>query len=159
MILCLYNILFTLFLILYVPYSLLRCLFQKRLRQKLAHRMGSVPKFHAKGPVWIHAASVGEVICSVPLFKKIKKEFPDVPILVTTMTQTGNDTARKLIPEADGVLFFPLTTRSSCEEQSEELSLPFSLLQRQSSGPISSGSAERGKSPFFSSTDGFRRDH
>ena len=107
MILCLYDIFFTFFLILYVPYSFLRCLFQKRLRQKLAHRMGWIPNLHGKRPVWIHAASVGEVICSIPLFKKIKKEFPDVPILVTTMTQTGNDTARKLLPEAEGVLFFP----------------------------------------------------
>jgi 3-deoxy-D-manno-octulosonic-acid transferase len=107
MILFLYNILFTFFLILYVPYSLLRCLFQKRLWEKWAHRMGKFPNLQRKRPVWIHAASVGEVLCSIPLFKKMKQEFPDVPILFTTMTQTGNDTARKLIPEAEEILFFP----------------------------------------------------
>ncbi|OGP93514.1 MAG: hypothetical protein A2156_11510 [Deltaproteobacteria bacterium RBG_16_48_10] len=107
MIFYLYNILFTFFLILYVPYSLLRSLFQKRLRELLAHRMGWIPSLQGKRPVWIHAASVGEVICSIPLFKKIKKEFPNLPVLLTTMTQTGNNTARRFIPEADGVLFFP----------------------------------------------------
>lgn len=107
MILYLYDILFSFFLTLYVPYSLFRCLFQKRLRERLSHRMGWIPNLQGKRPVWIHAASVGEVMCSIPLFKKMKEEFPDVPILVTTMTQTGNDTARKLIPGAEGVFFFP----------------------------------------------------
>jgi len=107
MILFLYDILFSFFLILYVPYSLLRCLFQKRLRERLSHRMGWIPNLQRKRPVWIHAASVGEVICSIPLFNKMKREFPDVPILMTTMTQTGNDTAKKLIPGSEGVFFFP----------------------------------------------------
>jgi 3-deoxy-D-manno-octulosonic-acid transferase len=107
MILSLYNILFTFFLFLYAPYFFLRSLFQKRLRRLLAHRMGSIPNIQSKRPVWIHAASVGEVICSIPLFKKIKEECPGIPILLTTMTQTGNNTAGKLIPEAEGILFFP----------------------------------------------------
>jgi len=102
-----YNLLFTLFLFLYVPYALLRSLFQKRLRPLVMHRMGRVPRFQGRKPVWIHAASVGEVICSIPLFKRIRREFPGIPILLTTMTQTGNQTARALLPEADGFLFFP----------------------------------------------------
>jgi 3-deoxy-D-manno-octulosonic-acid transferase len=103
----LYNILFTFFLFLYIPYSLLRSLFQRRLRPLVLHRMGFIPNLQSKRPIWIHAASVGEVICSIPLFKRIKKEYPDVPILLTTMTQTGNNTARALLPDADGFLFFP----------------------------------------------------
>lgn len=102
-----YNILFTLFLFFYVPYTSLRSLFQRRLRTLLLHRMGFVPNLQGKRPIWIHAASVGEVICSIPLFKWIKKEFPELPILLTTMTQTGNNTAKALLPQADGVLFFP----------------------------------------------------
>ena len=107
MILHLYDLLFTLFLILYVPYSLLRSLFQQHLRKMLLHRMGFFPDLSEKKPVWIHAASVGEVICSVPLFKRIKKEFPGLPVLLTTMTQTGYHTAGKLFSEADWIFFFP----------------------------------------------------
>ncbi|RPJ03680.1 MAG: 3-deoxy-D-manno-octulosonic acid transferase, partial [Deltaproteobacteria bacterium] len=107
MILFLYNLLFTAFLIFYLPYSLLRSLFQRRLRPLLQHRLGFVPHLQGKRPVWIHAASVGEAICSVPLFKRIKKECPDLSVLLTTMTQTGHETARALLPEADGFLFFP----------------------------------------------------
>ncbi len=102
-----YNFIFTLFLFLYVPYALLRSLFQKRLRPLMMHRMGWVPGFQGRKPVWIHSASVGEVICSIPLIKRIKSEFPGVPILLTTMTQTGNQTARALLPEAEGFSFFP----------------------------------------------------
>lgn len=39
--------------------------------------------------VWIHAVSVGEVNAAVPLVKKIKENFPDSAIILTTMTPTG----------------------------------------------------------------------
>ncbi|HSB06995.1 MAG TPA: 3-deoxy-D-manno-octulosonic acid transferase [Thermodesulfobacteriota bacterium] len=107
MILFLYHLFFTFFVILYVPYLLLRSLFQKPLRKMLIHRMGFFPDLSEKKPVWIHAASVGEVICSVPLFQRIKKEFPGLPVLLTIMTQTGYHTAGKLLSEADWILFFP----------------------------------------------------
>ncbi len=115
----LYNLFFTFFLILYLHYSLLRGLFQKRPPELLTHRFGGIPNLQKKRPVWIHAASVGEVICSIPLFKKMKKEFPEIPIVLSSMTQTGNSTAKTLIPEADGVFFFPfdhpLTIRKAIE--------------------------------------------
>jgi 3-deoxy-D-manno-octulosonic-acid transferase len=104
----LYNVTFTLFLILYLPYSLVRSLFQRSLRQQLAQRMGSFSDLSEQKITWVHAASVGEVLCSIPLLEKIKKEFPRLPILLTTMTRTGNETARKKIPEVTEVSFFPM---------------------------------------------------
>jgi 3-deoxy-D-manno-octulosonic-acid transferase len=59
-------------------------------------------------PIWVHAASVGEVFCSLPLLKKIKKEFPRSKIVLTTITSTGNETAKARAPEADQVLFLPI---------------------------------------------------
>jgi len=61
-----------------------------------------------KKPIWVHAASVGEVFCCIPLLNKIKKEFPDSKIVLTTMTSTGNETAKTSLPEADQVLFVPI---------------------------------------------------
>ena len=123
----LYHLVFTLFLLFYIPYSLLRSLFHGRLQPLLLHRMGFVPDLKASRPVWIHAASVGEVICSIPLFKRIKKEFADLPILLTTMTQTGNETARTLLPGADPFLFLPfdhpLTIRRAIHRISPRLVL------------------------------------
>jgi 3-deoxy-D-manno-octulosonic-acid transferase len=61
-----------------------------------------------KNPIWVHAASVGEVFCSIPLLKKIKNEFPHSRIVLTTITSTGNETAKSYLPETDQVLFVPI---------------------------------------------------
>jgi len=58
-------------------------------------------------PVWVHAASVGEVLCTLPLIRRIRKACPSVPIVLTTMTRTGNETARRQVPEAERVCFLP----------------------------------------------------
>ena len=103
-----YNIFLTFLLILASPYFLLRSLIQKRFRKALPQRMGFFRSPSFKRPVWVHAASVGEVLCSMPLLKKIKKEFSDLKIVLTTMTFTGNETAKTCLPEADQVLFLPI---------------------------------------------------
>ena len=104
----LYNFLLTCFLILSAPYFLFRTLIQKQFRNEAAERLGFFSNPSVKKPIWIHAASVGEVFCCVPLLKRIKKDFPRSEIVMTTMTRTGHETARTQIPEADTVLFFPI---------------------------------------------------
>lgn len=108
MILFLYDLLLTFFLIVHIPYLLIRRLLKKSPKNLLRERLGSYPDVSSKRPIWVHAASVGEVLCSLPLLKKIKMEIPDCEIVLTTMTSTGNETARKLIPEANRILFFPI---------------------------------------------------
>jgi len=108
MIYYLYNILLTFFLLLAIPYVLLLGLLQKRFRKSLPQRMGFFQSSSFKRPVWVHAASVGEVRCSIPLLRKIKKEFAHSKIILTTMTSTGNETAKTYLPEADQVLFIPI---------------------------------------------------
>ncbi len=103
----LYNTLITIFLILAAPYFLFRGIIDPRFRRELIQRMGFLPTLSLKKPIWVHAASVGEVFCTIPLLKIIKKEFPQYHIVLTTMTRTGNEQA-KTIPEADSVLFLPI---------------------------------------------------
>ena len=103
-----YNILLTLLLILASPYLLFRSLFQEKFRRALAQRLGFFQSPSFQRPIWVHAASVGEVFCSIPLLKKIKKEFPLSKIVLTTITSTGNEAAKTRVPEADRVLFFPI---------------------------------------------------
>ncbi len=102
-----YNILSTFLLILASPYFLLRSLVQKRFREALPRRMGFFKTPSFERPIWVHAASVGEVFCSVPVLKRVKKEFPQAKLVLTTMTSTGNKTAKTHLPEADQVLFVP----------------------------------------------------
>ena len=108
MIFLIYNILFTFLLLFSAPYFLLRGLVQKEFRKALPQRMGFFQDLSFKRPIWVHAASVGEVFCSIPLIKKIKKEFPHLKIVLTTMTFTGNEIAKTPPLEADQVLFVPI---------------------------------------------------
>jgi 3-deoxy-D-manno-octulosonic-acid transferase len=108
MIYLLYNTLLTFLLILSAPYLFFRSLFQKRFRSQWIQRMGFFQDLAFKRPIWVHAASVGEVFCTVPLLKRIKREFSHCEIVLTTMTSTGNEAAKTHLPEADRVLFFPI---------------------------------------------------
>ena len=103
-----YNILLTFLLILASPYFLFRSLFQERFRKAWLQRMGYFQSPSFKRPIWVHAASVGEVFCSLPLLKKIRKELPQSKIVLTTVTSTGNEAAKTRAPEADRVLFLPV---------------------------------------------------
>jgi 3-deoxy-D-manno-octulosonic-acid transferase len=108
MIYYLYNFLLTLLLIATIPYFLFRSLLSKRFRKALPQRMGFFQSPSFKNPIWVHTASVGEVFCSIPLLKKIKNEFPHSRIVLTTMTSTGNETAKSYLPETNQVLFVPI---------------------------------------------------
>ncbi len=108
MVYLLYNTLLACLLILSVPYLFFKSLFQKKFRSQLIQRMGFFQELAFKRPIWVHAASVGEVFCTAPLLKRIKREFPHCEIVLTTMTSTGNEAAKTHLPEADRVLFLPI---------------------------------------------------
>jgi 3-deoxy-D-manno-octulosonic-acid transferase len=104
----LYNILLTFLLIVAIPYLLLWSLLSRRFRKALPQRLGFFQGPSLERPIWIHAASVGEVFCSIPLLRKIKEEFPRSKIVLTTITSTGNEAAKTRAPEADRVFFLPI---------------------------------------------------
>ena len=51
--------------------------------------------------LWWHGASVGEIRMLAPLVQAWKKRHPECRLLVTTMTLTGRQTAKELLPEAE----------------------------------------------------------
>ncbi|MEA3334216.1 MAG: glycosyltransferase N-terminal domain-containing protein, partial [Pseudomonadota bacterium] len=53
---------------------------------------------------WFHGASVGEVQMLVPLIQTWCKRYPGTGLLLTTMTLTGRQTAKRLFPDARVVL-------------------------------------------------------
>lgn len=58
-------------------------------------------------PIWIHAASVGEVDAASRLSHELRKRLPGCKVLLSTFTATGNARARQ-IGGADAVIFLPL---------------------------------------------------
>jgi 3-deoxy-D-manno-octulosonic-acid transferase len=94
------------------PVLLVALVVRKKYRVGLCQRMGFIPQSvhdQLKGvhPIWIHAVSVGEVIASIPIIKKIKEVYPQKKIVLSTITSTGHDTARQKIPEIDFLIYFP----------------------------------------------------
>lgn len=58
--------------------------------------------------IMLHGVSVGEVIALENLAKKIKSEFPDYKLVVTTGTKTGQEIAhKKFAGIADFITYFP----------------------------------------------------
>jgi len=60
-----------------------------------------------QSPIWVHAVSVGEVIASTPLIKGLRREYPDAKIILSTVTDTGQQIAKERIKEADYIIYFP----------------------------------------------------
>lgn len=59
------------------------------------------------GPtLWVHAVSVGEVRAAVPVVAALRRRFPDLPVVISTTTETGHATARALFRDC-AVVWFP----------------------------------------------------
>jgi len=67
-----------------------------------------VEPIEKKGPtIWIHAVSVGETVAISSLAKALKDEIPGVTFIVSSITETGHEMAKKHIPFADRHIFLP----------------------------------------------------
>jgi len=89
-----------------------RILVSKKSNESWRENLGALPRFadrpEGKKLVWIHAASVGEVVASLPIQEELRRLLPDAIILMTTVTQTGNAMACKSAKSADAIAYLPL---------------------------------------------------
>jgi 3-deoxy-D-manno-octulosonic-acid transferase len=103
--------LYTALLYLLLPLVVLRILWRSLsapdYRRRLAERFGYLPPLRAKGGLWVHAVSVGEVQASAPLIRRLQRSYPGLPILVTTTTPTGSRRLRELLGEDVAHVYAP----------------------------------------------------
>ncbi|MDD5449858.1 MAG: 3-deoxy-D-manno-octulosonic acid transferase [Candidatus Omnitrophica bacterium] len=57
--------------------------------------------------IWLHAVSVGEVATLRPLWERLRTEYPSKKIIISTVTRTGNELARKFSNSNEIVLYLP----------------------------------------------------
>jgi 3-deoxy-D-manno-octulosonic-acid transferase len=61
-----------------------------------------------KPSIWVHAVSVGEVQASAPLVNALLARFPEVPLVLTTVTPTGRERAQALFKSRVDVRYVPI---------------------------------------------------
>ncbi|MFV2054847.1 MAG: 3-deoxy-D-manno-octulosonic acid transferase [Thiohalomonadales bacterium] len=74
----------------------------------LLQRLGIGKWYRSDKPIWIHAASVGEVIATIPLVKALRQEFPNQQILMSTTTPTGFQTIKTRLSGLCGACYLPI---------------------------------------------------
>ena len=77
--------------------------------QGLRQRLGAVPERLQSGAekvIWVHAVSVGEVLAIAALVEEMKKRYAGYRIVVSTVTDTGQQLARQRFG-AENVFYFP----------------------------------------------------
>ncbi len=103
----LYDLFFLTFGLMYLPY-----LFAKgKMHRGFSQKFGFIPSEvkNLKKPVWIHAVSVGEAVLAAKLAAKIKERFGNIPIAVSTTTQTGRDMIKSSGKgNVDAVFYYPM---------------------------------------------------
>lgn len=107
-----YNILLILATIILSPVILFKLATAPKYRGGISQKFGRLRKgvlkvIRGSRPIWVHAVSVGEVMAAHPLIRELKKKYPRRKLILSTVTVTGNYTARQRVPEADAVFYFP----------------------------------------------------
>jgi len=83
---------------------------QRWLREKLGNFKFEISNL--KFPIiWIHAVSVGEVIAALPLLQKLKQRYPSAGLLISTITDTGQEVAMEKVPEGTQVIYLPFDVK------------------------------------------------
>ena len=109
----LYNCLYPLGLLLFLPRQITKLLRRGNYRHKFGQRLGLYDravreKLASKRCTWIHAVSVGEVAVALKLCAKLKELDPEFFCVLTTTTTTGFAFATRQARDEMEVLYSPL---------------------------------------------------
>ena len=92
------------------PYFLYQALRHNKYVGSIAQRLGYLPvSFNLDGDesLWVHAVSVGEVLSARPLISELRASYPKLRLFLSTTTLTGQQLARRSVPDVDAVFYFP----------------------------------------------------
>jgi 3-deoxy-D-manno-octulosonic-acid transferase len=106
----LYSLATVIVLVALAPYFLYQALRHKKYVGSLGQRLGYLPvslNLDAEPSIWIHAVSVGEVLSVRPLIPELRKRYPSLRVFLSTTTMSGQQVARRIVTNVDGVFYFP----------------------------------------------------
>ena len=106
-----YSGLLALALLLGSPWFLYQGLRRRKYFGSLRQRLGHLPvsfNLDAEPSIWVHAVSVGEVLAARPLMDELRGRYPGFRLFVSTTTVAGQQLARRQLPQADAIFYFPI---------------------------------------------------
>ena len=86
-----YNILLLLYWATLIPVLIYRLIREEGFFQRIKQSIGWLPeelkqKISNRHAIWIHAASVGEIVAASPIVREMRKEHPEEIIIVSVVT-------------------------------------------------------------------------
>ena len=103
--------LYTLAMYLVTPLLVLRLLGRSvrsdTYRRRWPERFGFFKAPGFVGSLWVHAVSVGEVNAAEPLIKALRRDYPQAPLVVTTVTPTGKARVQQLFGDSVFHVYLP----------------------------------------------------
>jgi 3-deoxy-D-manno-octulosonic-acid transferase len=108
-----YNLLWPIGLLLFLPGYLVKMFRRGGYREKFGQRLGFYDRhlrarLYWKKPIWLHAVSVGEVMVALKLARQIRELREDQHFVLTTTTTTGFAFANRNAPEWIEIMYSPL---------------------------------------------------
>ena len=109
----LYNLLLLIVITVFVAPVLLvlglrERLLWRRLRQGMGFfRADELAAVAGRQPIWVHAASAGEVVAASPVIKELARKFPHNPVFISVFNAAGYAMALHVAPNSAQVVFFP----------------------------------------------------
>ena len=108
----LYNVLLLVYWATLIPMLIYRLIREEGFYQRIKQSIGFLPddlkeKISNRHAIWVHAASVGEIVAASPIVREMRKTHPNEVIIVSVVTATGFRMAHQIIKGADGILYFP----------------------------------------------------
>ena len=104
----LYDLAFTLGIILYLPVLFLRGKWRPGIRESLGFISQEMMETLATTRnIWVHAVSVGEVAAVEGIITGLRRDYPEYRIVLTVTTKTGHSFARHKYRDSALVLWSP----------------------------------------------------
>ena len=101
----LYDLIFLIITIVYLPIYLLRGKFH----HGFLSRLGFMPRgLKLSQPIWVHTVSVGEAQAIKGLVEELRNAYPGKQFVFSTVTQTGNQIVKGIAKEGDFITYLPL---------------------------------------------------
>ncbi len=101
-----YNLLLLIGTLILLP----KWLLQKKYQGSRLQRLGfNLPPKSLKTPViWIHMVSMGETRAMIPIYQSLREKHPNAAFFLSNTTKTGQEEAKRSLPNADHYFFLPL---------------------------------------------------